>query len=50
VWTLLVLAVAGAFITPLVFAVFDRVRLLFEFQPLEVPSFREDREIKRGRN
>jgi hypothetical protein len=50
VWTLLVLGVAGAFITPLVFAVFDRVRLLFEFQPLEVPSFREDREIKRGRN
>jgi hypothetical protein len=49
-WTLLVLGLAGAGFTPLVFAVFDRLRKLFEFQPLETTSFREDREIKRGRN
>jgi hypothetical protein len=48
-WTLLVLGIAGALLTPLIFAVFDRIRVLFEFQPLETPSFREDREIKRGR-
>ncbi len=50
IWTLLVLGIASALTTPLVFAVFDRVRILFEFQPLETPSFRDDREIKRGRN
>lgn len=49
-WTLLVLGVAGALTTPLIFAVFERVRVLFEFQPLETPSFRGDREIKRGRS
>jgi cell shape-determining protein MreD len=49
-WTLLVLGLAGAGFTPLVFAVFDRLRKLFEFQPLETTSLREDREIKRGRN
>jgi hypothetical protein len=49
-WTLLVLGLAGALITPVMFAVFDRLRILFEFQPLETTSFREDREIKRGRN
>jgi hypothetical protein len=48
-WTLFVLGVAGAVATPLMFLIFDRVRLLFEFQPLDVPSFRDDREIKRGR-
>ena len=49
-WTLLVLGTTGALATPIMFTVFDRVRLLFEFQPLEVPAYRDDREIKRGRN
>jgi hypothetical protein len=48
-WTLLVLGATGAVVTPMLFAVFDRIRLLFEFQPLETPAFREDRMIKRGR-
>ena len=49
IWTLLILGAAGAVLTPLMFAVFERLRQLFEFQPLERTSFREDREIKRGR-
>lgn len=48
-WTLLVLGIAGALATPLMFRIFERLRILFEFQPLETPAFREDREIKRGR-
>jgi cell shape-determining protein MreD len=48
-WILFVMGVAGAIATPIMFFVFDRLRNLFEFQPLETPSFREDREIKRGR-
>lgn len=48
-WTLFVMGAAGAIITPVVFVAFDRLRVLFEFQPLDAPSFRDDREIKRGR-
>ena len=49
-WTLLVLGVAGAVLTPLMFRVFERLRVLFQYQPLETTSFRDDREIKRGRS
>lgn len=50
VWVLLVLGVGGAILTPLMFLLFERLRLLFQYQPMETMSFREDREIKRGRN
>jgi len=48
-WTLVVLGVASGLMTPAVFYVFDRLRVLFQYSPLETTSFREDREIKRGR-
>lgn len=49
-WVFLVLGVSGGLLTPVVFSVFDRLRNTFQYQALETPSsFREDREIKRGR-
>ena len=48
-WMLLVLGAVGALGTPPMFFLFGRLRVLFEYQPLETPSFRDDREIKRGR-
>lgn len=48
-WTLLMLGTVGALATPLMFFLFERLRVLFEYQPLETSSFRDDREIKRGR-
>lgn len=48
-WMLLVLGLGGALLTPLMFLVFERLRVLFQYQPMEATSFRDDREIKRGR-
>lgn len=49
-YVFIVLGVSGAILTPLVFAIFDRLQNMFQYQALETPgSFREDREIKRSR-
>jgi rod shape-determining protein MreD len=49
VWQWLVMALAGGVFAPVCFAVLDRLKLAFNYQPAIEPSFRADREIKRGR-
>lgn len=48
-WQLLVMGVGGGALTPLVFWFFDWVNRHFNHAPLNVGSFRPDREIRRGR-
>jgi rod shape-determining protein MreD len=48
-WQWLVAAVAGGVVTPLCFALFDRIYHAFDYPRLTPLSFRPDREIKRGR-
>jgi hypothetical protein len=48
-WQWLVMAVAGGVVTPLCFALFDRLHHAFDYPQAAQMSFRTDREIKRGR-
>jgi hypothetical protein len=48
-WQWFVMALAGGAITPLWFAVFDRIHGALVYRPVGDTSFRSDREIKRGR-
>jgi len=48
-WQWVVLALGGGVVTPLCFALFDRLHRALEYQPVTQTSFRPDREIKRGR-
>ena len=48
VWQILVETVTTALLTPLCFYFFDRLHRAFDYQPWSQPSFRPDREIKRG--
>jgi len=44
-----VMTVGGAVATPVVFVLFDWSHHAFGYQPRTEPSFRPDREIRRGR-
>lgn len=48
-WQWLVLTASGAALTPAVFAVLDGARCALSYRPVSEPSFRPDREIRRGR-
>ncbi|HEX4121827.1 MAG TPA: hypothetical protein VH619_14500 [Verrucomicrobiae bacterium] len=48
-WQWLVMAAAGGIVTPLGFALFDRLHHAFDYPSATQLSFRPDREIKRGR-
>jgi rod shape-determining protein MreD len=48
-WQWLVLALAGGILTPLCFALFDRLHHAFDYPRASEMSFRADREIKRGK-
>jgi hypothetical protein len=48
-WQWVVGMLTGAVLTPLFFGLFGRMRRAFEYPALKQSSFREDREIKRGR-
>jgi cell shape-determining protein MreD len=48
-WQLFVMAVGGGLFAPFCFALFNWIHRAFEYQPASQPSFRADREIKRGR-
>ena len=49
VWQLLVVGLMGGLLTPLVFAILDRVSQALNYQPITQVGFRPDREIKRSR-
>jgi rod shape-determining protein MreD len=48
-WQWVVMTVGGGLFTPVCFALFDRFHRALDYQPATQPSFRPDREIKRGR-
>ena len=48
-WQWLVMTAGGAAATPLLFALFDWCNRTLGYQPRTEPSFRPDREIRRGR-
>ncbi len=48
-WQWLVMTVGGAVATPIVFEFFNWCQKAFGYQPRTEPSFRPDREIRRGR-
>jgi cell shape-determining protein MreD len=48
-WQWLVMALAGGIMTPLCFALFDRLHHAFDYPRAPQATFRADREIKRGR-
>jgi cell shape-determining protein MreD len=48
-WQWFVMAMVGGAITPLWFALFDRIHAALVYRPVGDTSFRTDREIKRGR-
>jgi hypothetical protein len=48
-WQWLILAIAGAAATPLWFLLFNRLNQAIHYPTLSEPSFRPDRDIKRGR-
>jgi rod shape-determining protein MreD len=48
-WQLIVMSVAGAITTPVLFALFGRLNRVFGYHPVAELSFRPDREIRRGR-
>jgi len=50
VWQLIVTCVGGAVATPFLFWLFDWLNRALGYQPVTQSSFREDREIRRGRN
>ena len=49
-WQLLFSALLNGLLCPACFLLFDRLRTTFEYQPAGPGSFREDREMKRGRH
>ena len=49
-WILLVSAVLNGIACVVLFPVFNRLRYALEYQPILAPTYRYDREIKRGRN
>ena len=49
-WQWLVMSFGGAAITPLYFRLFDRLERNLSYRPFPEGGFRQDREIKRGRN
>jgi len=49
VWQVLVMALAGGIATPGLFWLFGRVAQTFDYREATTPSFRSDREIRRGR-
>jgi cell shape-determining protein MreD len=49
VWQWVVGALTGGMLAPLLFAVFNRLRRAIEYPAQKQSSFRDDREIKRGR-
>ena len=49
IWQWAVMALGGGLFTPVCFALFRRFHRAFDYQPASQPSFRPDREIKRGR-
>lgn len=50
IWQWVVMSVSGAAFTPLYFRLFDRLEGGLSYRPFHETSFREDREIKRGRS
>ncbi|MBI5387191.1 MAG: hypothetical protein HZA90_21185 [Verrucomicrobia bacterium] len=48
-WQWVVMSVGGGVLTPLYFRVFDRLHRALSYQPVHESSFRQDREIARGR-
>lgn len=50
VWQIIVLALFGGAMTPAFFWLFGRVAHTFDYREATTPSFRSDREIRRGRN
>jgi rod shape-determining protein MreD len=48
-WTLLVMAFGGALAGPVVFGLFDRLGIMFNYTVVSESTFRKDREIVRGR-
>jgi rod shape-determining protein MreD len=49
-WQWIVMSLAGAAATPLLFRLFDRLQQTFGYRHTTETSFRPDREIRRGRN
>lgn len=49
-WQWVVMSVGGAVATPLMFYLFGWFNHALGYQPVSEPSFRPDREIRRGRN
>jgi len=49
-WQLAVMTVVGGAATPLLFKFFGTLANVFNYQEISTPSFRPDREIRRGRN
>lgn len=49
-WQWIVMAVGGAVATPVLFFLFDWFNRTFGYRPVIETSFRDDREIRRGRN
>ena len=50
IWQVLVAGAMNGFASPVCFKFFDWLRSYYEYQPMELSSFRADREIKRGRH
>jgi hypothetical protein len=48
-WQWAVVAACSGAVTPAIFKFFDRVKRALEYQPVTQSSFRQDREIKRGK-
>jgi hypothetical protein len=48
-WQWIVMTLGGGLFTPVCFAIFSRIHRALDYQPIPQPSFRPDREIKRGR-
>lgn len=49
VWQWVIMSLIGGAVTPFWFRFFDRISQAVNYRPLGETSFREDREIKRGR-
>jgi rod shape-determining protein MreD len=48
-WQLLAVSAGGVLLTPVACLILDQAERLFAYRPVAPPSFRPDREIKRGR-
>lgn len=49
-WQLAFMTLVGGILTPLLFKFFGAVTRLFNYDEIVTPTFRSDREIRRGRN